>query len=121
MLAQPAMPTSTWTFSFHPLRRRTLRALLLGALLVGGGAGLIAGGCSSVDNFFDCQAVCTKYRDCYDSGYDVGACRDRCRASSEADASFEQKANVCEACIDGMSCAGATFNCATDCAGVVPN
>jgi len=39
----------------------------------------LANGCGTADEVFDCQSVCTRYHDCYDSGYDVDACRQRCR------------------------------------------
>jgi hypothetical protein len=76
--------------------------------------------CSSVDSLFDCQAVCTKYKDCYNSSYDVGGCRDRCRTASANDATIRSKADQCDACISGMSCAGATFNCGSTCGAIVP-
>ena len=75
--------------------------------------------CDTVDAAFDCQQVCTRYKDCYDSNYDVGKCRDRCRADAEDDAAKRQKADDCEACIGDKSCLSATFSCATQCAGVV--
>ena len=77
-------------------------------------------GCSSVDSIFDCQAVCTKYKDCYDNAYDVGKCRDSCRTRSANDSTVRTKADQCEACISNMSCVPATFSCATSCAAIVP-
>ncbi|MEA2701127.1 MAG: hypothetical protein QOI66_5398 [Myxococcales bacterium] len=76
--------------------------------------------CDSVDAAFDCQAVCSRYRDCYDSTYDVGKCRDNCRTNADNDAAKRQKADDCEACIGDKSCLSATFSCAAACAGVVP-
>ena len=69
---------------------------------------------------FDCQQVCTRYRDCYDQGYDVGKCRDQCRMNAAKDPTVESKASACDACIGDMSCLSATFNCAQDCSAIVP-
>lgn len=96
--------------------------------LVGGGTVLAAAvalfsggaGCSSAKNAFDCQSVCQKYKDCYDSGYDVGKCRDQCRAMADHDDTWQSKADSCASCIDDKSCVGATFSCATECGGIVP-
>jgi len=82
--------------------------------------GFVAGSCDSIDTAFDCQAVCSKYRDCFNANYDVGACRDRCRSRAASDANVKGAADACEACIDGMSCTGATFNCAGSCSNIVP-
>ena len=94
---------------------------LLIAVLAAGFVGII--GCSAadeVDNAVDCQSICDRYKSCFDSDYDVGACAERCRDNSNEDKDFQRKANVCNACIDDRSCSSATFGCATDCAGVVP-
>jgi len=77
-------------------------------------------GCGTADNIFDCQAVCSRYRDCIKSDYDVGMCRDRCRSRSETDSSVRAAADECQACIDEKSCASATFSCTTSCGSIVP-
>jgi hypothetical protein len=77
-------------------------------------------GCDEVDAAFDCHQVCERYQDCFDSNYDVGACRERCRMRSEQDSSTRAAADACEACIDDMSCSAATFSCTDDCISVVP-
>ena len=82
--------------------------------------GFVAGSCDSIDNAFDCQAVCSKYRDCYDTNYDVSKCRDSCRSRSASDPNVKGAADACESCIGGMSCAGATFQCAGSCSNIVP-
>lgn len=97
-----------------------IRRIFLGASLLFAGVSLGFTSCSSVDAAFDCQRVCNRYKECFSSGYDVGACRDRCRSNAEADMEAQRKADQCEACIDDRSCSDATFNCATDCAGIVP-
>jgi hypothetical protein len=83
--------------------------------------GLAAGaGCDAVDNAFDCQSVCSKYKSCFDNDYDVGKCRDNCRERSSNDDSVRQAADTCEDCIDGMSCTGAAFSCSGSCINIVP-
>jgi hypothetical protein len=82
--------------------------------------GFVAGSCDTIDTAFDCQSVCSRYRDCYNSSYDVGACRDRCRSRAANDPNVKGAADACQSCIDGMSCTGATFNCAGSCSSIVP-
>jgi hypothetical protein len=84
-------------------------------------AGLFLGSasCDKADEIYDCQTVCSRYKECFDQQYDVGKCRSTCRDKSDADADFRRKADVCEACINDRSCAG-TFACVTECAGIVP-
>lgn len=86
------------------------------------GTGMLSGtvGCDAVDAAFDCQAVCTKYHDCYDGDYDIGKCRDRCRSEAAKDSTIRAKADTCETCIDGKSCVNATFQCGVDCGAIVP-
>ncbi|HET9954880.1 MAG TPA: hypothetical protein VFQ61_10265 [Polyangiaceae bacterium] len=79
-------------------------------------------GCSAADkveNKISCNSVCNRYKDCFDSDYDVDACSDRCEAETNADEDKDRRLEVCKACIDDRSCSSATFNCATDCAGVI--
>jgi hypothetical protein len=89
------------------------------ALFLAGIGLMVAGGvsisCDTVDAAFDCQAVCSRYRDCYNSSYDVGACRDRCRTQAANDPSVQQAAATCETCIGDKSCLSSTFNCAGSC------
>jgi hypothetical protein len=84
------------------------------------GLGLATTSCDDIDEAFDCQQVCSRYQDCFDASYDVGRCRDNCRARAANDTSVKAAADSCEACIDDMSCSGATFNCAASCASIVP-
>ncbi len=87
---------------------------------------IIAGGlatpiaCDEASTAFDCQEVCSRYQSCFDSTYDVSACRDRCRAKAADDKSWKNKADTCHACIDDRSCTEATFSCTTECVGIVP-
>jgi hypothetical protein len=94
------------------------------AFLVGGLglllASIFAVNCDSVETAFDCQQVCTRYRDCYNSSYDVDSCRSSCRSRAANDPSVKQAADTCESCIGDMSCLSATFNCAGSCSNIVP-
>ncbi len=87
-------------------------------------AGLALGGavvsCDTVDEAFDCHAVCSRYHDCYDQNYDVGKCQDVCRAKAAHDDSIKQAADTCESCIGDKSCLSATFECGSSCSNIVP-
>src|SRR5450432_405942 len=76
--------------------------------------------CDKVDEAFDCQQVCTRYRDCYDSGYDVSGCESRCRTNAANDPSVKDAADACDNCIGDMSCLSAPFNCSSSCGAIVP-
>jgi hypothetical protein len=82
--------------------------------------GFATSSCDSVDTAFDCQAVCSRYRDCYQPDYDVGQCRDNCRARAADDPNVKGAADACEACIGDKSCLSATFDCGTSCSRIVP-
>jgi hypothetical protein len=77
-------------------------------------------GCRPIDAAFDCNTICTRYKDCFDGSYDVESCADRCRASAQADDEFYRSVDTCEACMTDRACAGATFSCGGDCGQVVP-
>ena len=76
-------------------------------------------GCDTADAAFDCQAVCSRYQECYQQDYNVAHCRDSCRARSATDSSVRSAADQCEACIGDKSCLSATFNCPS-CLNIVP-
>ena len=83
--------------------------------------GLVFISCGETEEFVDCHKICDRYQECFDSNYDVSACRDRCETSSDNDPGFESKVDACESCIDdGQSCSGAAFNCSNECIGIVP-
>ena len=65
--------------------------------------------CDSADTAFDCQSVCSRYRDCYDPNYNVGQCRESCRARAANDPNVKGAADTCEACIGGMSFSTSTL------------
>lgn len=77
-----------------------------------------APGCSDVENAYNCDQICDRYKDCFDASYDADACQTNCEAKAE-DAGFADKAESCEACIDDRSCSG-SFACASECIGIVP-
>jgi hypothetical protein len=79
-----------------------------------------APGCGAADRLYDCNAICTKYKDCVDANYDVGACRDRCQDNAADSEAYEDQADECQACVDDRSCAGAVFGCSSECVGIVP-
>lgn len=76
--------------------------------------------CDEADKLFDCESVCSRYKDCFDSGYDVGKCRSTCKDKADADKTWQQKADNCESCISGKSCTAGAFACGVECAGIVP-
>ncbi|MBL8682494.1 MAG: hypothetical protein JNK05_25225 [Myxococcales bacterium] len=90
------------------------------AILAAALASLSLNGCSAIDNAFDCNAVCVRYRDCVDSTYDVAACRSRCDTKGNGSAAGRSEVNRCEACLNGMSCVGSAFQCGVQCSGIVP-
>jgi len=75
--------------------------------------------CDSVEHAYDCNQICNRYEECFDSEYDTGACASKCRDNAE-DTNFGNHAESCQACIDDKSCVGATFSCADECSGIVP-
>jgi hypothetical protein len=79
---------------------------------------LTSSGCQAAENAFNCDAICDRYKDCFDADYDDGACADSCRDQAEDDG-FADQAESCEACIDDRSCIG-SFACIDECAGIVP-
>jgi hypothetical protein len=95
------------------------------ALAIGGFAALLFGSACSdatdpIKNKIDCHSVCNRYKDCFDDGYDVDACEDKCENDAEDSDARQNKLDSCDDCIDDKSCSSATFGCATQCAGIVP-
>ena len=102
------------------LRMTRLGGGLLATFFLALGAGVLTPSCGEADKLFDCPSVCSRYRSCFNSSYDVDGCRSRCKDSADRDTDYKRKADDCEACIDDRSCSSATFNCATSCVGIVP-
>ena len=82
-------------------------------------AGLSAMNCDAVDAAFDCQSVCTRYRDCFQQDYNVDNCRSSCRNRAANDSTVKQAADTCESCIGDKSCVAAVVQCPS-CAQIVP-
>jgi hypothetical protein len=76
--------------------------------------------CDAIDTAFDCESVCSRYRDCYDANYDVDHCRQSCRSRAANDPNVQGAADTCEACIGDKSCVSATFQCGASCSSIVP-
>jgi hypothetical protein len=77
-------------------------------------------GCSSVQNAVDCNGICDRYQECFDSTYDTSSCESRCRSNANSEADYMAKASDCDSCLGDKSCAGATFECGSQCIGIVP-
>lgn len=94
------------------------------ALLCFGLTAVSVVGCSDtvdeVKDEVDCGQICSRYSDCFDSDYDVSACQDKCENNADDSQARRDKLRACDDCIDDKSCTDATFNCATECAGIVP-
>jgi hypothetical protein len=76
--------------------------------------------CSSAEHAYDCNQICNRYKECFNSSYDTGACASKCRNHASDDKTFADHAESCQSCIEDRSCAGATFSCATECSDIVP-
>jgi hypothetical protein len=95
------------------------------ALLLIGAAGFL--GChvvsdtvNNIDEATDCDQVCARYADCFDSQYDEAACRSRCENRAAMVSGFADELDVCETCMDDKSCSEASFNCSDACDQIVP-
>jgi hypothetical protein len=90
-------------------------------LALGFGVGVTAGmlpACHT--DAVDCGAVCSRYRDCVDQNYDVGACQSRCEGKAGKDRDFDDALTHCESCTEGRTCSETVGNCIPACVGVVP-
>lgn len=76
--------------------------------------------CSSAEHTYDCAKICNRYKDCFNSSYDVTECTNRCRNHADSDTAYADQAESCQRCIEDRSCTGATFSCATECVDIVP-
>jgi hypothetical protein len=93
------------------------RSKLVFGLAMAGLAALLS--CEAADRAFDCQSVCSRWKDCFDKDYDVGKCRDTCRAKAANDTQYEARADACEACIGDKSCIGSAASCTATCAPII--
>jgi hypothetical protein len=92
-------------------KKLSLASLFFGSLLLAGS------GCDEAKQEIDCGNICNRYEECTSDDYDVSACIDRCDEKLDSDS---DRAEECADCIDDRSCTGAVFNCAAECAGIVP-
>jgi hypothetical protein len=104
-------------------RRRSMKNRFHGVvsgLFLAGAFALI--GCSEaadeVSNTVVCHSVCERYKDCFDSDYDVEGCTDKCEDDADASENREERLESCNSCIDGKSCTE-SFSCGAECAGVI--
>ncbi len=84
---------------------------------------LLAFSCDTADEIeaeIDCQSICDRYAECFDDGYDVSACQDRCEDNIDTGDIEQRDVDECSDCIDDKSCTGAAFSCASECLSVVP-
>jgi len=94
--------------------RTTIKACLACIALA-----LVACDPEDVDEATDCEIICDKYQECFDSSYDTDACYDNCVDRADDMPNRDQE-DSCEDCIDDMSCGEAVFSCADNCVGIVP-
>jgi hypothetical protein len=95
--------------------RRWLVALALGFGL--GAAGGVLPACHS--DAADCSSVCSRYRDCVDPNFDVGACESKCASKAGKDRDFDDRLTHCESCTQGRTCSETVASCIPACVGVV--
>jgi len=75
----------------------------------------VSASCKETEKAIDCNGICQRYADCYDSSYDVSACASECR-----DEATHNEADACKDCLDDEdSCTAQTFNCTDECANVL--
>jgi hypothetical protein len=92
-------------------------------LILAAGSAFTFGACGvdeELENEIDCQAICQRYSDCFDAGYDVSSCQDRCENDVDSGELTFNEVDDCSDCIDDRSCASGTLSCATECVGIVP-
>ena len=94
--------------------------IAVGCLLLFAAMGACSSTVDELTNSVDCGSVCKRYADCFNADYDVEGCTDRCEKSADSADERQRKLKACDACIGDRSCTEATFNCAADCAGIVP-
>ena len=85
--------------------------------LLAGFVGLAS--CDEADRAYDCQSVCSRWKDCFDKDYNVDKCADTCRAKAANDKEYEAKADACEVCIGDKSCVGSVTSCTATCAPII--
>jgi hypothetical protein len=80
---------------------------------------LVSFGCKPIDDIdaaVDCNDICSRYRDCFDSNYDIASCHNRCDDAVNWNPGV---ANECDTCLDGRACAESA-ECIGDCHPIIP-
>jgi hypothetical protein len=104
----------------HPRSNPKMRRIATTIILVV--AGLATFGCDATDkveNKITCADVCKRYKDCFDSDYDVDKCTDQCESEANSDDDKDKQLEKCDDCIDDESCASSAFKCSTECTSVL--
>jgi hypothetical protein len=94
--------------------------ITMGGLLLLAAIGACSSTVDEVTGHIACADVCKRYADCFNADYDVDGCADKCERSADSADERQRKLKLCDTCIGDRSCTEATFNCAADCAGIVP-
>jgi hypothetical protein len=68
-----------------------------------------------VTSGIDCASVCNRYKECYDSNYNTGKCKDDCENLAEDNDAKQEQLDQCDDCMDDTSCKSAPFACAAKC------
>jgi hypothetical protein len=69
------------------------------------------GGCSEVGEAIDCDQMCNKMEDCFDSDLDVDDCTERCEDRAD-DNALADKLDACTDCLDrGVACSEVADDC----------
>jgi len=96
----------------------TIKALLACAALALGACADDA--IEDIDEAGDCEEICDKYQECFDSNYNTGTCYDNCTEMAD-EMSRQDQEDECADCIDNNdSCGEATFACTAECVTIVP-
>ncbi|MCB9537372.1 MAG: hypothetical protein H6704_14055 [Myxococcales bacterium] len=98
---------------------RSITPTILVAALAVGGATACGEAADEANEVINCAQICETYQDCVDSDLDVSDCTDRCEDRIDDDDDGRARAQMCEDCLDGRSCAEGVA-CTPDCAGLVP-
>jgi hypothetical protein len=72
---------------------------------------------ASCEDTVDCFNICNRFSECV-TNIDVSECTDQCEDRVEADAAIEERADVCEDCVEDGAC-GEIVGCFDNCPVVV--
>lgn len=97
----------------------TVATFALSSLAAGFALAAAPGCADEIRERINCDQICDRYADCFDSSYDTDACFDRCEDNADQSDAFADQAERCEDCLDNLSCSE-SFTCTTECASIVP-